>query len=173
MGQHEDRRSRADPLVAAFQILTLHGRKALPGRRLHHCSGHQPESAIDLRSGGGFVRAGCRPQADRMAHILPPRDAALALAATVLRVLDQWQLVARWAESGAIVLWSPRLSELTDRMQRLRAILARELPHGVRTLLQSELYRLDTERVHETTRLIQSALDADPLLLISPLKISG
>jgi hypothetical protein len=108
-----------------------------------------------------------------MAHTLPPRDAALALAATVLRVLDQWQLVARWAESGAIVLWSPRLSELTDRMQRLRAVLARELPHGVRTLLHSELHRLDTERVHETTRLIQSALDADPLLLISPLKISG
>jgi hypothetical protein len=97
----------------------------------------------------------------------PDRDLSRELAATVLHVLDTWMTVARWADTGALVVWSPKLSELQDRVDRLQFLRQRTHSRSVRSYADTELHRLRTERVLEAGRLIQERLDSDPLLLIS------
>ena len=95
----------------------------------------------------------------------PSRD----LASTVLRVLDQWRTVATYAERGAMVLWSPRLSELTDRAERLRLLVRRVRAPNLARHLRAELVRVERDRVMAALALIDDMLDADALLMVSPL----
>ncbi len=78
---------------------------------------------------------------------LPTHDPSRDLAATVLRVLDQWHTVATYAERGAMVLWSPRLSELTDRASRLRLLVRRVRSPKLASHLREELVRVERDRV--------------------------
>ncbi len=100
---------------------------------------------------------------------LSSHDPSRDLAATVLRVLDQWRTVATYAERGAMVLWSPRLSELTDRAARLRLLLRRVRAPKLAGHLRAELVRVERDRVMAALALIDDMLDADALLLVSSL----
>lgn len=99
----------------------------------------------------------------------PSQDPSRDLAATVLRVLDQWRTVATYAERGSMVLWSPRLSEMTDRAQRLRLLVRRVRAPKLTRHLRIELVRVERDRVMTALALIDDMLDADALLLVSPL----
>ena len=99
----------------------------------------------------------------------PSQDPSRDLAATVLRVLDQWRTVATYAERGAMVLWSPRLSELTDRASRLRLLTRRVRSPKLASHLRAELVRVERDRVMAALALIDDMLDADALLLVSPM----
>ncbi|MCU0650567.1 MAG: hypothetical protein MUF00_21445 [Gemmatimonadaceae bacterium] len=98
---------------------------------------------------------------------LPSHDPSRDLAATVLRVLEQWRTVATYAERGAMVLWSPRLSELTDRASRLRLLVRRVRAPKLAGHLRAELVRVERDRVTAALGLIDDMLDADALLLVS------
>ena len=101
---------------------------------------------------------------------LPSPDPLRDLAATVVRVLDQWRTVATCAERGAMVLWSPRLSELTDRACRLRLLVRRVRAPKLASHLREELVRVERDRVMAELALIDDMLDADAILLVSPMQ---
>lgn len=99
---------------------------------------------------------------------LPSQNPSRDLAAAVLRVLDQWRsTVATYAERGAMILWSPHLSELTDRASRLRLLVRRVRSPKLGAHLRAELVRVERDRVMAALALIDEMLDADALLLVS------
>jgi hypothetical protein len=100
---------------------------------------------------------------------IPQQDPSRELAATVLRVLGQWRTVAGYAEAGSMVLWSPRLSELSDRASRLRILVGRVRAPKLAGHLRAELVRVERDRVMAALALIDDMLDADALLLVSPM----
>ncbi len=78
---------------------------------------------------------------------LTSEDLSRDLAATELRVFDQWRTVAIFAERGSMVLCSPRLSERTDRASRLWLLVRRVRSPKLAIHLRDELVRVEQDRV--------------------------
>lgn len=89
------------------------------------------------------------------------------LAALVTEALGHWLAVARQVESGAVVLWSPELEQLTDRLHRLTRQRALADALRIQHDLDWELRRLRDAWMAECIACIVAAIHEDPLVICS------
>ncbi len=89
------------------------------------------------------------------------------LAALVSEALGHWLTVARQVESGDLLLWSPELEQLTDRLERMTRHRALVEGLGMQQELESEVKRLRDAWITECLACIVDAIHEDPLLIFS------